>query len=176
MAILCVSVLILVSIGGEWLADIINIEIYHFFSFIASFANDDIVYYLYNKNTGASNPSTITLGSVEKANLDPSKPLKILCHGYLDGIDSTWYAATVSAYLESQDVNIIAIDWPATALYSSTVSTAKEVATVNGELIQELYEKLGLDLNNVHFIGHSLGAHIAGLTGYTENHIFKTNK
>lgn len=133
-------------------------------------ANDDIFYYLYNKETGTDNPTLIHLGSVQEANLDVSKPLKILCHGYLDGITSAWYASAISEYFESQDVNIIAIDWPATNLYSNTVATARIVAEVNAELITELVNKLNLDLNNVHLIGHSLGAHISGLTG-KQNHL-----
>lgn len=107
----------------------------------------------------------IHLGRVEEANLDASKPLKILCHGFLDGITSAWYASAISEYFESQDVNIIAIDWPATNLYSNTVATAKIVAEVNAELLVELVNKLNVDLSNVHLIGHSLGAHISGLTG-----------
>lgn len=83
----------------------------------------------------------------------------------MDGITSQWYSLAVSEYLKTQDVNIIAVDWPATDLYSNTVSTAKTVAVVNAKLILELVEKLGVDLNQVHFIGHSLGAHISGLAG-----------
>lgn len=97
--------------------------------------------------------------------MDPSKPLKILCHGYLDGITSNWYASAVSEYLKTQDVNIIAIDWPATDRYANTISTAKTVALSNSELLLEFVNKLNVDLNEVHLIGHSLGAHISGLTG-----------
>lgn len=127
--------------------------------------DDDVLYYLYNKETGPNNPVQFRLSTVGDISLDASRPLKILCHGYLDGIDSSWYASAVSEYLTGQNVNIIAIDWPATDLYSNTVSTARQVALVNGKLIQELVNKKGVDLNQVHLIGHSLGAHISGLTG-----------
>lgn len=103
--------------------------------------------------------------------MDASKPLKILCHGYLDGITSEWYAKAISEYLQTQDVNIIAIDWPATDLYSNSIATAKTVAVINAEFIQELIEKFNIDLNKVHLIGHSLGAHIFGITGKRDNKI-----
>lgn len=125
----------------------------------------EVDYYLYNKETGTDNPIVIKLGSAETANLDPSRPIKFLCHGYLDGIDSEWYASAISEYLQSQNVNIIALDWPATGLYSNTVATAKNLAVVNGQFIKELVDKFGIDLGEVHLIGHSLGAHIFGLTG-----------
>lgn len=132
---------------------------------LADLADDDVLYYLYNKETGASNPKLIYLGRVEETDFDASRPLKVLCHGYLDGIDASWYASAVSEYLQSQNVNIIAIDWPATDLYSNSIATAKHVAVLNARLLQELVNKRGVNLDNVHLIGHSLGAHIFGLTG-----------
>lgn len=85
----------------------------------------------------------------------------------MDSIESDWYAAMIEEYYKKEDVNIIAIDWngPASQAYWDSVDHTFSVADVNAQLIIEISEKVGVPLEKFHFIGHSLGAHIGGLTG-----------
>lgn len=127
----------------------------------------DVTYYLYTRNTGTSTLARVNLGAAAASALDLNKPIKFLCHGYQSSVDSEWYAPAIEEFLGGSDVNVIAIDWsgPADLLYWESVDAVQQVAKVNAKLIQELHENLGVDLGNVHLIGHSLGAHIMGFTG-----------
>lgn len=71
---------------------------------------------------------------------------------------------------------MIAVDWNelAEALYSSAVEASFDVASVHATFIKELNDKLGVRPESVHLIGHSLGAHIFGLTG--ESHVLSGNR
>lgn len=78
-----------------------------------------------------------------------------------------WYPPAIEEYLKKGDLNVIAIDWngPASEAYWDSVDHTKAVAKLNAQLILEIKEKFGVPLKNFHLIGHSLGAHISGLTG-----------
>lgn len=70
------------------------------------------------------------------------------------------------AYLDKGDVNVILVDWGEIAIDINYVYVASQVPVV-GKAVAESLEKLGeaIDLNTLHVIGHSLGAHIAGHIG-----------
>ncbi len=68
------------------------------------------------------------------------------------------------AFLATDNYNVISVDWSGGAFFPYTLATANtqvvgvEIALV----ITELQRQTGLSLNDVHLIGHSLGAHISG--------------
>lgn len=49
--------------------------------------------------------------------------------------------------------------------YFRSASYARDVGRYTRDLIQYLIEELGVSLDNIHIIGHSLGAHVAGFAG-----------
>lgn len=68
----------------------------------------------------------------------------------------------LSAYLEADDYNIIICDYEKyNAPYLSAVSNAKKIGTNIATFIKFLV-KHGLKGEEIHILGHSLGAHIAG--------------
>lgn len=75
----------------------------------------------------------------------------------------------ILAYLKLDKApNVIVVDWSEYSglPYYSATSNAPQVAGRTARLIQILLEeKVIPSLAQVHFIGHSLGAHIAGMTG-----------
>lgn len=76
----------------------------------------------------------------------------------------------LSAYLRYKDVNIITFDWNAIAydiMYSRVARKTHPVGLVLGNLIQSLVTQKRLGYNNVHLIGHSLGAHVASVAAKT---------
>lgn len=73
------------------------------------------------------------------------------------------------AYLQHGDYNIIAIDWGMIALNPNYIYASDFVPILsefNAKFITFLRTQ-GLDLSTVTIVGHSLGAHIAGLTART---------
>lgn len=97
---------------------------------------------------------------------DPRRPTRIFVHGYF-GNTATWkqYA---QAYLEVGDFNFIAVNWQAGAMTLdyplAALHRVKDVGNVLAEFIDDLVA-MGLNLDDLIIVGHSLGAHICGIAG-----------
>lgn len=128
--------------------------------------DNDVTYHLYTP-TNPTAARDFKIGGASTSGINTNLPFKILVHGWQASVDVDWYASAVKEYLRKGAYNVIAVDWsgPAASAYGDAVTAAYEIAEVNGRFVQELYQKLGVAPENLHFIGHSLGAHISGLTG-----------
>lgn len=73
---------------------------------------------------------------------------------------------TINAYVEHVKSNVCGVDWSRLALteYSLAANNTKIVAKYVIKFIETL-QMNGLLLNQVILIGHSMGAHIAGIVG-----------
>ncbi|CAJ0959494.1 unnamed protein product [Ranitomeya imitator] len=115
-------------------------------------------------------PAT-NVSMVKGSSFDSSKPIKFLIHGYRPGPVHTWPYEMSKDILDVDDVNCFSVNWEdgAGIRYEQAVSNARVVGAQIAQFkasLQDMYEKSSLD---VHIIGHSLGAHIAGFAGQTEN-------
>ncbi|XP_055944430.1 pancreatic triacylglycerol lipase-like [Argiope bruennichi] len=96
---------------------------------------------------------------------------RILIHGYVDGSYSTnWLFNAKDEILRLADDNVIILDdsttyLPPRILYQQSVADTRLIGVQLANVVTFLKEKLGVDLNKVHVIGHSLGAHTAGHAG-----------
>lgn len=63
-------------------------------------------------------------------------------------------------------MNIIALDWGDIAFHINYVHVSSQIVTI-AKAVAESLNKLAdlIDLNTLHVVGHSLGAHIAGNIG-----------
>ncbi|GLG95242.1 Phospholipase A1 1 [Gryllus bimaculatus] len=128
----------------------------------------DVTLNLYTQKNPTS-AQIIQLNNVP-SNFDASKPTRFVIHGWnsaashMDHIRQA-YIATGSGY------NVILVDWSgkASAIYSSARSSALEVGKYVAEVVNNLISLKGLNLNTLYIIGHSLGAHAAGVAGYNLN-------
>ncbi|XP_029314639.1 phospholipase A1 member A isoform X2 [Cottoperca gobio] len=96
-----------------------------------------------------------------------SRPTKVIIHGYRAlGSKPSWVKQLTRALLGAQDVNVLVVDWVygASFAYNLVVENYKEVAVQISVLINQL-QKHGCKLESFHFIGVSLGAHVAGFVG-----------
>ncbi|XP_040003795.1 phospholipase A1 member A isoform X2 [Xiphias gladius] len=96
-----------------------------------------------------------------------SRPTKVIVHGYRAlGSKPSWVKELAGALLRAQDVNVLVVDWVygASFAYNLVVENYKEVALQISVLINQL-QKHGCKLESFHFIGISLGAHVAGFVG-----------
>ncbi|XP_012587029.1 PREDICTED: lipase member I isoform X2 [Condylura cristata] len=79
----------------------------------------------------------------------------------------SWLQNFLRILLDQDDINIIVVDWnrgATTFIYSRAVKNTRKVAVKLSESIHNLL-KHGASLDNFHFIGVSLGAHISGFVG-----------
>ncbi|XP_037645988.1 phospholipase A1 member A isoform X1 [Sebastes umbrosus] len=96
-----------------------------------------------------------------------SRPTKVIVHGYRAvGSKPSWVKELARALLRAQDVNVLIVDWVygASFAYNLVVENYKEVAVQISVLINQL-QNHGCKLQSFHFIGISLGAHVAGFVG-----------
>lgn len=71
-----------------------------------------------------------------------------------------------AAYLKEGEYNIIGVDWSKLCSqdYLSAIKGAYVAAQQVSDLINWLSASRNVKLANIHIIGHSLGAHVAGLS------------
>ncbi|XP_057619841.1 lipase member I [Chionomys nivalis] len=102
------------------------------------------------------------------ARFNLSKKTVWIIHGYRPlGSTPVWLPMFTEAFLKQEDVNLIVVDWnhgAATFLYRRAVKNTRKVAASLSVAIQNLLNH-GASLDNFHFVGMSLGAHISGFVG-----------
>ncbi|XP_028613068.1 lipase member I [Grammomys surdaster] len=97
-----------------------------------------------------------------------SKKTVWIIHGYRPlGSTPVWLRKFTTTFLKEEDVNLIVVDWnqgASTFIYSRAVRNTRRVAESLRGTIEHLLIH-GASLDNFHFIGMSLGAHISGFVG-----------
>lgn len=92
-----------------------------------------------------------------------------IIHGWaMTGILGDWLYKLVSALRARESgANVVVVDWLPLAhqLYTDAVNNTKTVGRSIAGMLDWLQEKDGFSLGNVHLIGYSLGAHVAGYAG-----------
>lgn len=74
----------------------------------------------------------------------------------------------VTAALEAADINVITVDWGAVAEsinYNLARLGVAPVGEYTGQLVDFLVDMVGVSADDIHLVGHSLGAHVCGVTG-----------
>ncbi|XP_043267432.1 pancreatic triacylglycerol lipase-like [Venturia canescens] len=95
------------------------------------------------------------------------KPTKILIHGWIDSANTYWLVDMRKNYLAASDCNVIVVDWNAgsSKAYLAAAHLTRQVGEQLGDFLQYLKAEGNLSYANVHMLGHSLGAHVAGYAG-----------
>lgn len=105
-----------------------------------------------------------------------NKTVKIIVHGYLSSADARWVSKMKLAYLQRDDFNVILLNWqmPALQSYPTAAGYTKDIGNYIFTLMKELNETVKIPYDNMHCIGHSLGAHICGFAGKAAKSANKT--
>ncbi|XP_045160658.2 inactive pancreatic lipase-related protein 1-like [Mercenaria mercenaria] len=106
--------------------------------------------------------------SIEDSNFDATRPTKVLIHGFMSSKDESPIIANLSvAFIKQGDFNVIGVDWSkgAKKFYPKAVANTRLVGAVVAQLLTTLKDKFQMKLENLHVLGHSLGAHVAGYVG-----------
>ncbi|XP_062854840.1 endothelial lipase isoform X2 [Trichomycterus rosablanca] len=93
----------------------------------------------------------------------------LIIHGWtIGGIFESWMYKLVSAVVQRESqANVIVVDWLGLAhqLYPDAVNHTRRVGLSIATLLDWLQDEQQLSMKNVHLIGYSLGAHVAGYAG-----------
>lgn len=109
---------------------------------------------------------------VKYSGIHPKGTIYIIAHGYLDSGDRHWVLRLMNALLDKDQSSIssvITIDWSggASPPYTQAVANIRLVGVMTAHILYMVYEQLKMkNFDNVHMIGHSLGAHLSGYTGH----------
>ncbi|XP_062567844.1 inactive pancreatic lipase-related protein 1-like [Saccostrea cucullata] len=105
--------------------------------------------------------------------VSPTRKTKVLVHGFLDNGRSQWVMHAKNELLKKGDFNVIVVDWGTGAKwpYEQAAGNGYLVAAELASLFTYLHDHAHISYSDVHIIGHSLGAQIAGLTGQRINKI-----
>lgn len=110
---------------------------------------------------------TFNENELMKSNMDFKKHTKIIIHGWYSSGKSDTCMTIKNNYLTYYDYNVIIVDWSPIAgyiFYPSPMFLTNEVAQYYAKFLNFLLAN-GLQSNELHLIGHSLGAHISGFVG-----------
>ncbi|RUS88835.1 hypothetical protein EGW08_003380, partial [Elysia chlorotica] len=106
------------------------------------------------------------LDSVTNSTFDPTKPTKVIIHGFFNSAN-LWVVDMKDAILKKADMNVMTVNWEKGAAppdYNQAVANVRLVAR-QAHLVLSQMVRAGARLKDIHVIGHSLGAHMAGKIG-----------
>ncbi|CAH1987717.1 unnamed protein product [Acanthoscelides obtectus] len=112
-----------------------------------------------------------TIESVPLDYFDANKETLFIIHGWKSHNESEISFHIRERILDRHDVNVFVVDWHIVAgkSYLNAQGNVRKVGQYIAKFITKLQDMYGLRLNKVKFVGHSLGAHIAGNAGAALN-------
>lgn len=94
--------------------------------------------------------------------------VRVIVHGFGAACKHVWIYEMRTALMAVEDCIVICVDWEAGALLPNYVRAAANTRLVGKQLallLKGLQDFKGLELERVHIIGFSLGAHVSGFAG-----------
>uniref|UniRef100_A0A6P7F354 Lipase member H-like isoform X2 n=1 Tax=Diabrotica virgifera virgifera TaxID=50390 RepID=A0A6P7F354_DIAVI len=107
-------------------------------------------------------------GEITRSDFSKDKDTVFYIHGWLDNNSSETLISIKNAYLSKYDVNMLVVDWSTFAdsvIYNVAYDNVEPIGNVLGHSIEHLVQNTGQDLSRMIIVGHSLGAHVAGVAG-----------
>lgn len=107
------------------------------------------------------------LASLEQCGFNASLTTRIIVGGYFAKEDEEWIDKVVRQWLLLEPSNIIKVSWADAnrGLYHTAAYNSRIVGRQLTLFLHYLDQLFHLNLNRLHLVGHSLGAHIAGFVG-----------
>ncbi|XP_017755945.1 PREDICTED: pancreatic lipase-related protein 2-like [Eufriesea mexicana] len=134
------------------------------------FDESQVSYILYTRSSPQNGTHLYTndTNGLQNSNFNPSRQTKLITHGWKSSAMSAGLLNIKEEYLKHNDYNVIMVDWQplaASTFYLGPMRNTERVGRTTAEFINFLVAETGLKTKNIHFLGHSLGAHVAGNTG-----------
>lgn len=134
--------------------------------------NKSVTFWLYTKEHSESSLRLVPDDpeSLSSSGFNGSNPTKILIHGWLGDSESDQSICMIlkAEYLPLYDYNVVCVDWKSLAVdipYFTARMRCKEIGNYVGEMIMTMTENTSQSNDDIHIIGFSMGAHIAGYAG-----------
>uniref|UniRef100_H0V008 Triacylglycerol lipase n=1 Tax=Cavia porcellus TaxID=10141 RepID=H0V008_CAVPO len=121
-----------------------------------------------NENQNSYQLITATdIATIKASNFNLNRKTRFIIHGFTDSGENSWLSDMCKNMFQVEKVNCICVDWKggSKAQYSQASQNIRVVGAEVAYLVQVLSTSLNYAPENVHIIGHSLGAHTAGEAG-----------
>ena len=95
-------------------------------------------------------------------------PIRVIVHGFGSSCPHVWIYELRTALMAVEDCIVICVDWERGATLPNYVKAAANTRLVGKQLAQllmALEKSKGVNMERVHIIGFSLGAHVSGFAG-----------
>ncbi|XP_064125971.1 pancreatic lipase-related protein 3 [Loxodonta africana] len=122
-----------------------------------------LLYTIHNRNA-PQEISAVNYSTIQASYFRTNKMTRINIPGWKT--DGKWQRDMCNVLLQAEDVNCVNVDWINGSLeYVHAVNNLRVVGAEVAYFIDILVTKFGYSPSQVHLIGHSLGAHVAGDAG-----------
>ncbi|CAG9838755.1 unnamed protein product [Diabrotica balteata] len=123
-----------------------------------------VQFILYTRDNPPANLKVGDENKFKNSGFNKTNPTKIIIHGFTSSIRDIMFMKLKKAYLEAGEHNVIGMDWSVLCdfEYISAMHGVREAGQYLGEFIKWL-QFVGVSLEDIHLVGHSMGAHVAGV-------------
>ncbi|KAF7271108.1 hypothetical protein GWI33_015971 [Rhynchophorus ferrugineus] len=97
--------------------------------------------------------------------LNVSKVTKCVTHGWMSSSTKDTIISIRTGFLQKYDANIIVMDWSTISgnvLYPIPMKATPDIGKFYGTYLNYMVNEIGIKPEDIHLVGHSLGAHISG--------------
>ncbi|KAH8392070.1 hypothetical protein KR215_000091 [Drosophila sulfurigaster] len=132
--------------------------------------NKNVNFWLYSKATRDA-PVKLDPLKLNPKDFNPPRPLKILLHGFTGNHDSAPNNYIRPVLLDNEDVYVISVDYARLVKPPDYIASVRNLPLASkclAQLINNLVKQGLVQHDQIHIIGFSLGAHVAGQTA---NHV-----
>ncbi|XP_060593386.1 inactive pancreatic lipase-related protein 1-like isoform X2 [Ruditapes philippinarum] len=100
-------------------------------------------------------------------NITVAKQIKVIVHGYISSEAAPWVQIMIQELLTYYDYYVITVDWSngADVNYFQAAADTRLIGAELARLLNAIKDVKNILPGDVHIIGHSFGAHIAGYAG-----------
>ncbi|KAG9436247.1 lipase member H-A [Apis mellifera carnica] len=144
--------------------------LYFSWTVFASDLTENVFLRLYKRN-GSYIDENIRNANLLISHMDKNNKIVIFLSGWNEEINSEDVQLITNAYLENTEDNILALDYRnvSTEFYLFAVPDLYKVGKSVAAALDNMIEN-GINSKNIHIIGHSLGAQLAGIIGRNMNY------
>ncbi|CAH2239519.1 pancreatic triacylglycerol lipase-like [Pararge aegeria] len=154
---------------GEGALHLVDLQAPADMEFLGNRNGANNAYWLFTRQNPTSRQVLVNnnANSIRNSNYRGNRQTKVIVHGWNSSGGSSVNSMIRDAYLAAGDFNVIVVDWSgaASGVYTTSVRAVPDVGRHLANFITFLFRTSGGNWNNIHLIGHSLGAHIVGNAG-----------